>query len=802
MIDSDLQQQLGQQVAGEQIAVPESQGAVTFASDGGMPDIETLKKIRDEVGEQALTDEEYTLLQMHEQQSLPHARPADHYANLAEYVDEAALSRIGQDVLNWVQWDEDSRADWYAREKKGIEALGITDANGITPAFEGGSTVTHPLIAEAIVQFQARALGQVWPAGGPVKTAVLGKATEEREQQAQRVEQFMNYQYTEEIPGAFEQTDKMLVRLPLSGSCFIKPYYDPIDGLSRIFIDPADFIVPYKATSLRTVQRYTERIFKSENDVKKLQAIGHFRNVSLVQPFEDSSDSSRDVVQDAVDKTEGRTDPNRSTEDQRRTLYECVCELDLQGFEDAGADGKLTGIALQYVVTVDKDSQKVLAIYRNWRPTDPRRRRIVGVAHYRFMQGLGFYGFGLYHWIGGLSRAATGALRALLDSAQFANMSGGFRAKDAGMPKGDLHVKPGEWKEVDVEGADLSKAFFNLPYKEPSTVLLNLLGALQELGRRFAGTTEVMVGEGNQNVPVGTILARIEQGGQVQTGVQMRLHQAQAEEFEIVAYLNSIYLPEEYPYAVQGDDRRVLRQDFDDRIDIKPVSDPNTVSNMQRYFMSEALLGLAQKFPGYFDTYQILRRAATALRVDDIDAVLPRPDHGKRYDPVTENALVGVGRSVKAFQDQAHDAHIAVHAQAMQALPQNNPTVPALQAHIQQHMAMAYLQQMAQAAGIPFELPDEDAPELPPEVEMQVSIAAAQAAQQLQSPPPPDPEQVKIESEQQRRDALTHAHIAREDAKADADIRRKDQTAAADIHRDNVTETAGLMQKAAQPQYT
>jgi len=783
MIDADLQQQMGLQAAAQPINVPEQQDVVVLAGGEEQPDIEALRRIRDEAGDDALTDAEYALLQMHEQQTLPRTDPKDHFTNLAEHVDEAELGRIAQSVLNWVQWDEDSRASWYEREKKGIEALGITDANGIQPAFEGGSEVTHPLIAEAIVQFQARALAQVWPAGGPVKSVVLGKSSEEREQQAKRVEQFLNYQYTEEIPGAFEQTDKMLVRLPLSGSCFIKPYYDPIDGLCRTFIDPVDFIVPYKATSLRTAQRYTERIFKSVNDIKKLQAVGHFRKVDLVEPFENSADSDRTLVQDAVDKTEGRTDPNHGSEDQRRTLYECTCELDLPGFEDKDKDGLATGIALQYVVTVDKDSQKVLAIYRNWREHDPRRRRIVNVAHYRFMQGLGFYGFGLYHWIGGLSRAATGALRALLDAAQFANLPGGFRAKDAGLPKGELQIKPGEWKEVDVEGGDLKKAFFPLPYKEPSAVLFSLLGSLQELGRRFAGTTEVMVGEGSQNVPVGTILARIEQGAQVQTGVQRRLHEAQADEFKIVAYLNSIYLPDEYPYAVEGDDRAVLRRDFDDRIDVKPVSDPNTVSDMQRYFMSEALLNLAEKFPGYFDKYKVLRRAAAALRVEDIDSILPPPEDGKRYDPVTENALVGVGRPIRAFQDQAHDAHVAVHAQALQMMPPDHPGVPALQAHIQQHMAMAYLQQMAQATGIPFQLPEDGAAELPPEIETQLSIAAAQGAQQLQPPPAPDPKQVQLEGDEERRNALTEAQISREDAKAAADIRRKDELAAAGIQR-------------------
>lgn len=795
MIDPELQQRMAGQVGAEQIAVPDEQEPVQFGAEDA-PDIEKLKAIRAQAGDDALTDEEYALLQMHEHQFQPDAAAQEHDANLAEHMAEGDLASIAQKVIQWVEWDEESRADWFEQEKKGIRALGVTkEVDGGAP-FKGASTVVHPMLSEAIVQFQARALEQVWPAGGPVKTAVLGATNDERTKQAMRVEQFMNYQYTQQIPGAFEQTDKMLVRLPLSGSCFIKVYFDPIDGICREFVEPADFIVPYRANDLRTAPRYTERILTSQNDVKKRQVAGQYRNIELIQPTEDAGVTHRHVVIDEIKESEGRDDVLRNSDDQRRTLLECYCELDLKGFEDAGPDGKLTGIALQYIVTVDRDSQKVLSIYRNWKPTDPRRRRIVYHTHYRFMPGLGFYGYGLYHWIGGLSRAATGALRALLDSAQFANMQGGFRAKDAAMPNGQIEIAPGEWKEVDCDSDDLRKAFVPLQYKEPSATLFNLLGALQDLGRRFAGTTEALVGEGNQNTPVGTMLARIEQGSRVQTGIQKRLHEAQGEEFIHVAWLDSIYLPQQYPYAVQGADRMVFKADFDDRIDIIPVSDPNTVSAMQRYFMAEAVIGLADKAPGLYDPYEIHKRALEALRIENIDALLPPKNKPpKRYDPVSENAMAAVGRPIRALLDQAHDAHIAVHQQAMNALPKNHPAVPVLMAHIQEHLAMQYLQQMSQATGIAFQMPGDDYPELPPDVEARVAMAAAQAAQQMAPPPQPDPKLVEAQAEQQRKDAVAHSQIQRDDAKAAADIRRQDTTAFADMQRENAQQQADLMQR-------
>jgi len=784
-----------QLLAGDQIVTPDD-NSVRFAEDEQPGDISVLIRIRDEAGEEALTDEEYAILQMYEQSSAPSADAQDHYANLAEHIDEAELSSIAQDVVSWVKWDEDARAEWYEMEKRGIRALGVTPDIDGGADFDGAATVVHPLLAEAVVQFASRQLEAMWPAGGPVKSAVFGKITPELQEQGKRVEQFLNYQYTEMMPGAFEQVDKMLVRLPLSGSCFVKVYYDPIDGVCRSLVEPADFIVPYRSTDLRTTPRYTERILMSRNDVKKRQVAGFYRDVELSQPHERSGESSRETVIDEIKGAEGLDETTSNIDDDRHTLYECCAELDIKGFEDVGEDGEPTGISLPYVITVDRDSQKVLSIYRNWKQNDQKKKRVVYHIHYRFMPGLGFYGFGFYHWIGGLAKSATGALRALLDSAHFSNMPGGYKARDAKFSNGVSIISPGEWADVDCDSDELRKAFFPLPYKEPSAVLFNLLGLLQDLGRRFAGTTEALVGGGSENTPVGTILARIEQGSKVQTAIQKRLHEAAKEEFRLIAWLDSMYLPQEYPYAVVGEDRSVMSTDFDDKIDVTPVSDPNFVSHMQRYFAAQIMLELAEKFPGLYDIYEINKRALEALRADDIDSLLPPKDKIKRADPVTENAQAMVGKPLKAYPDQSHESHMMVHQQLMQSLPQGHPATATIGSHVQEHMALAYLMQMQMQTGVAFMMPgddDDDQQEVPPDIENQIAMLAAQSIQQMQQQQQqPDPQMMALQAEQQRKDAVAQSDIARKDAVARSDIERKDATAMAELQRQNTQQINDL----------
>ncbi len=751
-----------------------------------MPTIEQLMALRDEVGEEGLTDEEFAVLADYEKTESP--GEGKHYDNLALSMEEGDLSSIANRVLRWVEWDEESRTEWQVLEKKGIRLLGVTPNTDGGAEFKGASKVVHPMLAEACVQFAARALSVIWPAGGPVKTSIMGVEDEEVTEQAGRVEKFMNYQYTQLMPGAFEQTDKMLFRLPLSGSVFMKGFYDKIDGVVRKMVEPADFIVPYRSTDLRSSQRYTERVMMYQNDVRKRQVAGLYRDVKLSLPTEDTGEQERDIVVDEIRSTEGRNDQGRILEDHRHTLYDCYCELNLKGFEDKDEKGNETGIALPYLVTVELNGQKVLGIYRQWKPNDPERRKIINHIHYWYTPGLGFYGYGLYHLIGGLSKAATGALRALMDSAQFSNLQGGYRSKDAGLNNGDQQIGPGEWKDVDCDATELSKAFFPLPYKEPSNVLFALMGALSELGQRFAGTTDAMVGEGNQNTPVGTMLARIEQGGQIISAVQKRIHHSQGQEFKLISWLDSIYMPEEYPYRVPGEDLTVLRKDFDDRVDVLPVSDPNFVSNTQRYYINQAVLELANSQPGMYDMREVHKRGLEALRVDDIDTLMPEQGEAPHIGPVQEIAVALQGMPIKAYPDQDHQSHITVHQGFLETADKQQVEMvgPALTAHIQEHYAQAFIIQMQQATQVELPMPtgeEDEENQIPPEVENQVAMLAAQAMQEMQAQmeQAPDPEMVASQADIERKDNESQRSIERKDAESQAGINRNQSKLLADL---------------------
>lgn len=739
-----------------------------------------LVSIVEVAGEEALTEDEYTWLQSLAQQQQP--KNDGHYSNLALNIEESELKKLAQQVLAWVEADEESREEWQNKEREGIRRLGVSPNTDGGASFKGASRAVHPALAEACVQFAARTLGVLWPSGGPAKAVVLGQKTVEREEQANRVAGFLNYQYTQMMRGAFEQTDSLLVRLPLSGSCFIKVYADPIDGVTRRFVEPADFIVPYLASDLDTASRYTERVMMADNDVKKRQSAGMYRDIALLKASENSGSETRNIVIDEIKETEGREDTKALPMDDRRTLYECYCYLDLVGFKDKREDGNETGIALPYVVTVDKDTQNVLSIYRGWKESDQQKRRVIHHIHYRFMPGLGFYGYGFYHWISGLTNAATGALRALLDAALLSNLPGGYRSKDVGLKNGTTIIGPGEWVDCDASAEELQKAFFKIPYGEPSAVLFNLLSHIEQMVQRFAGTTETMVGAGNENTPVGTTLARIEQGSRVQTAIQTRLHAAQTKELQLVAWLDSIYLPQEYPYAIEGEDRSVFRDDFDDRIDIVPVSDPAFVSNMQRFFVSQASLEIAASAPHLYDMKALHRRAQASLQIQNIDEILPPDEDVKRMGPVEESAAIMLDKPVKAFIEQNHQAHIVIHQAAIANMDQNGPQAGAMMAHIQEHVAMSYVMEMQMMTGQMFAMPDDERQELPVEIENQLAMLAAQAVQQMQQSQP-DPTQAQIEADQQRKDAIAARDQSRKDMIAQRDADRKDAVVAADIHR-------------------
>lgn len=793
------------------INVPDVEDNVVFFDQEQDPEqaarveLERLAKIRQVLGDEGLTEDERITLAAAEAVADAPAPPTEHYANLAEHVeDQSYLNSLAADVIQWVKWDLESRADWYSKEKEGIKKLGLTSHKD-TPVVEGGSIATHPALAEACVQFAARSLDQMWPAGGPVRTAVIGKKTEDKILRSRRVAAHMNYQYTEQLEDAFDQMDKMLVRLPLSGSMFTKVYEDPIDGRCRELVEPGNLVVPYKADSLRTTPRFTEIVPLSDNIVKKRMAVGYYRKTRLLEAREAPDSSGMEELDETVRSTEGREDVGPHLGDQPREIYECYCELDLKGFEDYDDFGRKTGIRLPYTIHVDRSTSEVLAIYRNWDENDLKKDREIIHTHWKFLPGLGFYGYGMYHWIAGLVGATTGSLRALLDAAAFSNIQGGFRAKDAGMRPQDMTISPGKWKEVDVEADDLRKAFFVPPYSEPSGTLFQLMVHMQELAQRFVGSTDALVGSGDKNTPVGTMLARIEQGSKVMTTVHKRLHRAAKSEFKLMAKLNAMFMPlTASPFNYEQSEYTISPEDYQD-VSILPVSDPNFISNAHRHFVTQVLMELQGSAPHLYNDYALHRRALLALKVEDFDEILRNPeDQVTRLDPVTENALAMTGRPIQVYTEQAHDAHIMVHMQLVETMPPADPRAVALQSHIQEHMAHQYVLQMAQATGLPFTFPGPDATAddmaPPPEAEIEASLAAAEAAAQLleqqrQAAAQPSPEDLKVQADIERKNAVAQADIERKNAVAKADMDRKSATVVAGEERKNATMVADQFRK-------
>lgn len=730
-----------------------------------------------------------------------------HYENLATVLDENELSRIGADVIETVDEDLQTRKEWLDRLARGIRLMGVTDDDGAQP-FPGASTAVHPMLAEAGVQFQARAIAELFPPGGPVKGTVLGEADDEIDARRERGEGYMNYQYTDEIPEAFDEQDKLLFRLPFDGSAFKKVYVDSAKRrISLGFVAGEDLIVPYTASNLESTPCCTHRIRYYPNDMRKLQRSKFYRDVDLGEPA-DALKTDDNPVRDEIDNSEGRSGGDL-LKDRQYEVYEQYREFDLPGHEDTDPEtGEKTGIGLPYIVTVEKETQQVLAIYRNWKPEDPDKKKRLYFVHYKFLPGFGFYGFGLLHTIGGLSRAATGALRALLDAAQLSNMRGGFKAKDAKVPGGEITFKPGEWKDVESTADELKKAFFPLEYKEPSKVLYELLGFLVEAGTRFASTTEAMVGDAKNTGPVGTTVALIEQGSKVFSAIHKRLHRAQRAEFKLVAELNYETLPagKPYPYRLANEEKHVIRDDFDGRIDWVPVSDPNIFSSTQRISLAQAILQLSEAAPDLYNKRKVHERMLDALKAPDPDELLLDTEP-ERLDPVSENMALLYGKPIGVFPDQDHRAHMVVHEAWFGDLPPEGQKMlqGAFYAHLAEHIAFAYRIKLEQAAGIrmPY-LPDFRArpgekmmrKPLPPELDNQISSMAAQASQVMkQSKPSPQEqenaaEDAKAKAEAARKDALAMADTRRRDAVAAADQKRKDAEVSAQIRRDDMAAMA------------
>ena len=686
----------------------------------------------------------------------PPAEDTDFYANLADIMPDSDLNSLKNDLMSNIESDKDSRGDWEKTYREGLEYLGMKYEERSQP-FEGASGVMHPLLSESVTQFQAQAYNELLPSQGPVKTQVLGMTTPETEQQAARVQEFMNYQLMQVMKEYDPETDQMLFYLPLSGSAFRKVYYD--QNLGRAvskFIPSEDLIVPYSATDLHSATRITHVINMPMNDIRKLQQIGFYKDVDL-----DSGNmmaDETDDIQEGIDELQG-VKPSYDDDDTCK-VHEIHTELDIEGFEDMNAEGEDTGIKLPYIVTIGNN--KVLSIRRNYKENDQLKQRINYFVHYKFLPGLGFYGFGLTHMIGGLSKAATSILRQLIDAGTLSNLPAGFKARGIRIRNDDQPLQPGEFRDMDAPGGSLRDAFVPLPFKEPSQTLLSLLGILVDSGRRFASIADIQVGDGNQNAPVGTTVALLERGTRVMSAIHKRLHASQRIEFEILAKVFGEYLPPAYPYSTANGNQTIKALDFDSRVDVLPVSDPNTFSMSQRVMMAQELLRTVQSNPeihGPTGIHEAYRRMYSSMGVQNIEQLLPPPPKPQPIDPASENASLIAGMPAQAFQGQDHDSHINSHVSLYGTITaQSNPVVLSLiQAHVYQHVSFraAEIVDQQNAQNPEFQSTLQQIQQLPPEVGMQyqqqlkesvardVAAVVSQLMEQINSifmPPPPQPD--------------------------------------------------------------
>ena len=612
-----------------------------------------------------------------------------HFDNLADILPDDVLDPIGGEMVNNYMDYKASRKDWEQSYKSGLDLLGFKYENRTEP-FQGASGATHPVLAEAVTQFQAQAYKELLPSDGPVRTQVIGIKNPATEQQAQRVKDYMNYLLMDQMKEYEEEFDSMLFHLPLAGSTFKKVYYDvPMARVVSKFIPADELVVPYTATSLDDAESVIHVIKMSENELRKQQVNGFYRDIELAPPGT--------VEKNDVEKKERELDGTKKVgkQDTLYTLLECHVNLDLEGFEDQGTDGP-TGIKLPYIVTVEEGSRLVLSIRRNYAPDDLKKNKIQYFVHFKFLPGLGFYGFGLIHMIGGLSRTATSALRQLLDAGTLSNLPAGFKQRGVRVRDEASPIQPGEFKDVDAPGGNLRDAFFPLPYKEPSQTLLNLLGIVVQAGQRFAAIADMQVGDSNQAAAVGTTIALLERGSRVMSAIHKRCYAAMKDEFKLLAKVVAQYLPPEYPYDVVGGARNVKQADFDDRIDVVPVADPNIFSMSQRITLAQTQLQLATSQPQIHNLYQIYRNMYEAIGVKNVDAVLPPPAPNAPMDPSMEHINALGGKPFQAFPGQDHRAHITAHLNFMSTnIVRNNPAVmAAIQKNILEHISLMAQEQV------------------------------------------------------------------------------------------------------------
>ena len=645
--------------------------------------------------------------------------------NLAEVMEENELQSLANELVDKVENDRASREDWEQAYTKGLDLLGFKYEERTRP-FRGAASVNHPMLAQAVTQFQAMAYVELLPSDGPVRTQVVGANTPELQQSAERVKDYMNYEITHVMEDYNPEMDQLLFQLPLSGSAFKKVYFDETLGRATSkFIPAEDVIVPYGASDLDSCDRLTQVLKMSMNDLRKKQVSGFYRDIDL-QPYEGDDTSD---VQEKMNRIEG-TSPTNYQMDDMAELFEMHVDLDLDGFEDINPrNGEPSGIKLPYVITIDKSSNKVLSIYRNFNEGDALKRKNEYFVHYKFLPGLGFYGFGLIHMIGGLTRTATTALRQLLDAGTLSNLPAGYKSRGLRIRDDDQPLQPGEFRDVDAPNGIIREALMPLPYKGPDAVLMQLLGFCVDAGKQFAAVADMQMSEiGSSQTPVGTTMALMERGTKVMSAVHKRLHYAQKKEFQLLAKIFKLVLPPVYPYNVTGGPRQIKMMDFDDSIDILPVSDPNIFSMSQRVTLAQNQLQLAQTNPQMHNLYEAYRRMYIALGVKDVEQILPLPKGPQPQDPAQEHSVVLMGQPLQAFAEQNHELHIKAHRLFLSSvLVKSNPmAVVNLVSHINQHVSFLAMQVVNQALAEEAEkLRAEFGENIPPEKIMELQAQRA-----------------------------------------------------------------------------
>ena len=657
----------------------------------------------------------------------------DFNANLAEHMGEDELELLAQQLTG--EFDEDiaSRKDWIQTYVDGLELLGMKIEERAEP-WEGACGVTHPLLSEALVKFQSETMMSTFPAAGPVKTQIIGRETPDKKESAKRVADDMNYQLTDVMTEYRPEHERMLWGLGLAGNAFKKVYYDPsLERQVSIFVPAEDIVVPYGASDLQSSPRITHVMRKSENDVRKLQVAGFWRDVDLGEPT---------LVLDEVEKKIAEKLGFRATSDDRFKILEMQVELDLKGFEHTDKSGEKTGIALPYIVTIEKGTNKVLAIRRNWDEDDTTYRRRTHIVHYGYIPGFGFYCFGLIHLIGAYAKSGTSLLRQLVDAGSLSNLPGGFKTRGMRAKGDDTPISPGEWRDMDVPSGTLRDNIMPLPYKEPSQALAALMDKIVEEGRRFANTADLQISDMSAQAPVGTTLAILERTLKTMSAVQARIHYSLKQELRLLKAIIAAYTPEEYSYEPVEGDRRAKKSDYDD-VDVIPVSDPNASTMAQKIVQYQAVFQLAQQAPNLFNMPLLYRQMLDVLGIKDAQKLVPMEEDQKPTDPITENQNVLMMKPVKAFAYQDHQAHITVHMAAMQdpkiqALLQNNPMAQqmaqAMMAHVNEHLGFEYRKQIEQQLGMSLPPQKDETGEeinMSPEVEARLSPLLAQAAQRL-----------------------------------------------------------------------